>query len=59
MIIPTLIDDYNEEDLPWLIEGFLCPTLTVISAQPSTVSQHLLDILQLHLLTEHLWWDGK
>ena len=45
MIIPTLIDDYNEEDLPWLIEGFLCPTLTVISAQPkhgkSTLAGHI------------------
>ena len=27
MIEPTWIDDFDEADTPWLIDGFVCPSI--------------------------------
>lgn len=49
MINPTRIDDFNESDTPWLIEGFVCPSLTLLSGQPkygkSLLAGHLAESL--------------
>ena len=34
MIKFSRIDDVEEDDQPWIVEGFICPWLTVLSGQP-------------------------
>lgn len=51
MIEPTWIDDFNEEDTSWLIDGFVCPSLTLISAQPKHGKTLLAGHIAISLIT--------
>lgn len=51
MINPTRIDDFNESDTPWLIEGFVCPSLTLLSGQPKYGKSLLAGHLAVSLIT--------
>ena len=51
MIEPTRIDDFNESDTPWLIDGFICPSLTLISAQPKHGKTALAGHIAISLIT--------
>lgn len=51
MIEPTWIDDFDEKDTPWLIDGFICPSLTIISAQPKHGKTLLAGHIAISLIT--------
>ena len=51
MIEPTWIDDFDEADTPWLIDGFVCPSLTIISAQPKHGKTLLAGHIAISLIT--------
>jgi hypothetical protein len=51
MIEPTWIDDFDEVDSPWLIDGFVCPSLTIISAQPKHGKTLLAGHIAISLIT--------
>ena len=51
MIKPTWIDDFDEADTPWLIEGIVCPSLTIISAQPKHGKTLLAGHIAISLIT--------
>ena len=51
MIEPTWIDDFDEADIPWLIDGFVCSSLTIISAQPKHGKTMLAGHITISLIT--------
>ena len=51
MIEPTWIDDFSEADTSWLIDGFVCPSLTIISAQPKHGKTLLAGHIAISLIT--------
>jgi hypothetical protein len=51
MIEPTWIDDFDEADIPWLIDGFVCSSLTIISAQPKHGKTMLAGHIAISLIT--------
>ena len=52
MIKLTRINEYEDEQQDWLIEGFLCPWLTLLSGQPKYGKSLLAGHIAISLIQE-------